>query len=68
MDFCDTLAAILKVVKREQIGNRVRYGELYSLNYYTEVREKYRAYYEVYTLPRTVEVPEEYCLLCLSAL
>ena len=68
VDFCDTLAAILKVVKREQIGNRVRYGELYSLNYYTEVREKYRAYYEVYTLPRTVEVPEGYrelSFLCL---
>ena len=27
VDFCDTLAAILKVVKREQIGNRVRYGK-----------------------------------------
>ena len=26
--------------KREQIRNRLRYGELYSLNYYTEVREK----------------------------
>ncbi len=60
VDFCDTLAAILKAAKREQIGNRLRYGELYSLNYYTEVREKERAYYEVYTLPRTVEVPDGY--------
>ena len=51
---------ILKAAKREQIRNRLRYGELYSLNYYTEVREKDRAYYEVYTLPRTVEVPEGY--------
>ena len=60
MDFCDTLAAILRRAKKEQIGNRLRYGELYSLNYCTEVREKDRAYYEVYTLPRTVEVPEGY--------
>ena len=60
VDFCDTLAAILKAAKREQIRNRLRYGELYSLNYYTEVREKDRAYYEVYTLPRTVEVPAGY--------
>ena len=60
VDFCDTLAAILRRAKKEQIGNRLRYGELYSLNYYTEVREKDRAYYEVYTLPRTAEVPERY--------
>ena len=60
VDFCDTLAAILRRAKKEQIGNRLRYGELYSLNYCTEVREKDRAYYEVYTLPRTVEVPEGY--------
>ena len=30
VDFCDTLAAILKAAKREQIRNRLRYGELYS--------------------------------------
>ena len=60
VDFCDTLAAILRKAKKEQIGNRLRYGELYGLNYYVEVREKERAYYEVYTLPRTAEVPEEY--------
>ena len=60
VDFCDTLAAILRRAKKEQIGNRLRYGELYSLNYCTEVREKDRAYYEVYTLPRTAEVPEGY--------
>ena len=60
VDFCDTLAAILRRAKKEQIGNRLRYGELYSLNYCTEVREKDRAYYEVYTLPRTAGVPEGY--------
>ena len=30
----------------------MRYGELYSLNYCIEVKERDRAYYEVYTLPR----------------
>ena len=58
--FCDTLAAILKAAKREQSKNRLRYGEFYRLNYYAEVREKDRIYYEVYTLPRTEEAPEGY--------
>ena len=35
-------------------------GELYSLNYYLEVKEKDRTYYEVYSLPRSEEVPEGY--------
>jgi len=60
VDFCDTLAAILKAAKREQSKNRLRYGELYSFNYYTEVSEKDRTYYEVYTRPGAEEVPEEY--------
>ena len=44
----------------EQHKNRFRYGELYSLNYYLEVKEKDRTYYEVYSLPRSEEVPEGY--------
>ena len=60
VDFCDTLAAILKTAKTEQHKNRFRYGELYSLNYYLEVKEKDRTYYEVYSLPRAEEVPEGY--------
>lgn len=60
VDFCDTLAAILKAAKREQSKNRLRYGEFYSFNYYTEVKEKDRTYYEVYTRPGAEEVPEEY--------
>ena len=40
--------------------NQRRYGELYSLNYYLEVKEKDRTYYEVYSLPRAEEVPEGY--------
>ena len=27
VDFCDTLAAILRRAKKEQIGNRLRYGD-----------------------------------------
>ena len=60
VDFCDTLAAILKTAKTERHKNRFRYGELYSLNYYLEVKEKDRTYYEVYSLPRAEEVPEGY--------
>ena len=60
VDFCDTLAAILKAAKAKQHKNRFRYGELYSLNYYLEVKEKDRTYYEVYSLPRSEEVPEGY--------
>ena len=32
----------------------------YRLNYYAEVREKDRIYYEDYTLPRIEEAPEGY--------
>ena len=60
VDFCDTLAAILRTAKTEQHKSRFRYGELYNLNYYTEVKEKDRTYYEVYSLPRTEETPESY--------
>ena len=60
VDFCDTLAAILKAAKNEQHKNRFQYGELYHLNYYTEEKEKDRTYYEVYNLPRTEEIPTGY--------
>ena len=53
VDFGDTLADILRNAKKEQHKNRFRYGELYSLNYYLEVKEKDRTYYEVYSLPRS---------------
>ena len=60
VDFCNTLAAILKAAKTEQHKNRLQYGGLYHLNYYTEVKEKDRTFYEVYSLPRTDEIPEGY--------
>ena len=60
VDFCDTLADILRKAKPEQHKNRFKYGDLYHLNYYKEVKEKDRTYYEVYSLPRTDEVPDGY--------
>ncbi len=60
VDFCDTLTAILRTAKTEQHKNRFRYGELYNLNYYTEVKEKDRTYYEVYSLSRAEEISGNY--------
>ena len=60
VDFCNTLAALLRKAKTEQSKNSSKYGPLYSLNYYKEVREKNRVYYEVYSLQRSEEVPEGY--------
>ena len=70
VDFCDTLAAILRAARTEQRKNRFRYGEFYHLNYYKEVKEKGRTYYEVYSLQRTEKVPEDYkeiSFVCLRA-
>ena len=70
VDFCDTLAAILRAARTEQRKNRFCYGELYYLNYYKEVKEKGRTYYEVYSLQRTEKVPEDYkeiSFVCLRA-
>lgn len=60
VDFCDTLAEILREAKREQHLRRFQYGELFNLNYYVVVKEKDRTYYEIYTLPRSAETPEGY--------
>ena len=68
VDFCDTLAQILRKAKNEQNKNRLKYGQLFTLNYYKEVKEKNRTYYEVYTLQRTEGAPPEYkeiSLVCL---
>ena len=34
VDFCDTLAVILREAKKEQMLNSIKYGPLYSQNYY----------------------------------
>ncbi len=60
VDFCDTLADILRTAKKAQHKNRFQYGELYQRNYYREVREKNRVHYEYYCLDGTQEVPADY--------
>ena len=60
VDFCDTLADILRTAKKAQHKNRFQYGELYQRNYYREVREKNRVHYEYYRLDGTQEVPADY--------
>lgn len=68
VDFCDTLARLLREAKRQEMMNRIRYGELYSQNYYVEVKEKNRTYYEVYTLQRMADVPDNYNAISLVCL
>ena len=60
VDFGDTLAGILKEARKEQLKNRMQYGELYHRNYYKEVQDKNRVYYEYYHLDGTQDVLEEY--------
>ena len=60
VDFCDTLAEILKKAKKEQHRQRFQYGELYHRNYYKQVTDRGRTYYEVYTLQNTENVPADY--------
>ncbi len=60
VDFGDTLTEILKAARKEQIKNRMQYGELYHRNYYKEVHVKNRVYYEYYHLDGTQEVPTDY--------
>ena len=65
VDFGDTLAEILRKAKKEQNKQRFQYGQLYQRNYYKEVREKNRVYYELYSLDGTQEVPEDYTEISL---
>lgn len=68
VDFCDTLAEILRAAKQEQKKNKQQYGEMYRQNYYVSVKEKNRTYYEVYALPISESVSEshnEVSLVCL---
>ena len=50
----------MKAARTEQHKNRFKYGELYSQNYYKQVQEKGRSYYELYSLQRSEEVPVDY--------
>ena len=60
VDFGDTLTAILKKARKEQLKNQMQYGELYHTNYYKEVHDRNRVYYEYYNLENSAEVPEDY--------
>lgn len=48
----------------------IHYMELYHLNYYREVKEKDRTYYDLFTFSRGDSIPEEYheiSFVCLRA-
>ena len=54
-------AEILRNARKEQLKNRMQYGELYHKNYYREVKDKNRVYYEFYHLDGTEEEVTEQC-------
>ena len=60
VDFGDNLAAILRRARKEQLKNQMQYGELYHRNYYKEVHDKNRVYYEYHNLDNTQEIPQDY--------
>ena len=65
VDFCNTLADILKEAKKTQMLDRLACGPLYSQNYYLSIEEKNRTYYEVYSLPVSEHPPEGYQAISL---
>ena len=60
VDFGNALADILKKARKQQLKNRMKYGELYHRNFYREVTEKNRVHYEYYNLSMTEDTPEDY--------
>ena len=60
VDFCDTLAAILRAARTEQRKNRFPLRGVLSPELLQRSKGKGRTYYEVYSLQRTEEVPEDY--------
>ncbi len=60
VDFGNALADILKKARKQQLKNRMKYGELYHRNFYREVTEKNRVHYEYYNLSMTEDAPEDY--------
>ena len=60
VDFGNALADILKKARKQQLKNRMQYGELYHRNFYREVTEKNRVHYEYYNLSMTEDAPEDY--------
>lgn len=69
VDFGDTLTTILKKARKEQLKNQMQYGELYHRNYYKEVHDRNRVYYEYYSLENTQEILADYkeiSFVCIS--
>ena len=60
VDFGYTLTAILKKARKEQLRNQMQYGELYHRNYYKEVQDKNRVYYEYYSMKNAQDIPADY--------
>ncbi len=60
VDFGNALADILRKARKQQLKNRMQYGELYHRNFYREVTEKNRVHYEYYNLSMTEDTPEDY--------
>lgn len=60
VDFGNALADILRKARKQQLKNRMQYGELYHRNFYREVTEKNRLHYEYYNLGMAEDVPEDY--------
>ncbi len=60
VDFCDTLAEILKKARKQQHRERFQCGEMYFRNYYQKVMEKGRTHYDLYSLQSTEEIPDDY--------
>ncbi len=60
VDFGDTLTNILKEAKAQQQNDAKRYKELYKRNYYRQVKEDNRTYYDLYALDETQSIPDDY--------
>ena len=60
VDFGDTLTAILRKARKEQLKNQMQYRELYHRNYYKEVQNKNRVCYEYYSLENTQDISTGY--------
>ena len=50
---------ILKTDRKGQLKSRMEYGGIYHCNYYKEVQDKNRVYYEYYHLNGTQEIPAD---------
>lgn len=60
VDFGNTLTEILKEAKEQQKSDEKRYREFYKRNYYQQVKENNRTYYDLCSLDETKPLPEGY--------